>query len=148
MSPLLFLAALLAPALAAETPRAFVDRLYASYGDPDFSPFRKPKRIFAPAFVAALDKDRRLHPDEVGFVDADPLCQCQDTGGMEAKVGAVSETGQGRAEAAVRLSFGPADVREISLKLVRTRSGWRVTDVASADEPSFLADLQASNRKP
>jgi len=135
-----------APAAAQEGPRAFVARLYAAYRDPDFSPLRRPERIFAPPFVAALAEDRRLFTGEVGFIDADPICQCQDPGGMKADLGAVREAGA-RAEVSVRLRFGAADVRRIRLKLVRLAAGWRVADIAADDEPSFLADLQASNRK-
>jgi hypothetical protein len=145
MSAALFFAALLAP--AADTPRAFVESLYAAYRDEDYSPFRRPGRVFAPPFVAALAEDSRLFRDEIGFIDADPLCQCQDHSGMKAETGAARPISARRAEVPVRLRFGAADVRDIRLKLVRTPAGWRVADIATADDPSFLTDLQASNRR-
>lgn len=128
-------------------PRAFVTRLYAAYRDPDYSPLRRPDRVFAPAFVAALKEDARLFRDEIGFIDADPICQCQDPGGMKAEVTAVARSGPAAAMVRVALRFGSADRRDVGLKLVRTPAGWRVADIASADEPSFLADLQAWNRR-
>jgi hypothetical protein len=141
------LLALAAPAAAAETPAGFVSRLYASYRDENFSPFRRKSRIFAPAFVAALDEDSRLYRDEVGFIDADPICQCQDPAGMKAEVGRARTAGAGRAEVPVRIRFGASDVRDIRLELIRVGGAWRIADIASADEPSFLAELQASNRR-
>lgn len=145
MSLMPFLAALLAP--AAETPSAFVDRLYASYRDEDYSPLRRPGRIFAPPFVAALAEDSRLSRDEIGFIDADPLCQCQDHKGMRAEPGGARRISARRAEVPVRLRFGGSDVRDIRLKLVRTATGWRIADIAAGDSPSFLTDLQAWNRR-
>jgi hypothetical protein len=146
MSLALLLAAL-APAPAAETPAAFVGRLYAAYRDENYSPLRHPARVFARPFVAALADDKRLYRDEVGFIDADPLCQCQDPAGMKAEVGAARQASAAIAAVPVRLRFGDSDVRTIELKLVRTGAGWRVADIAAEDEPSFLQDLQASNRR-
>ncbi|HEY0413266.1 MAG TPA: DUF3828 domain-containing protein [Allosphingosinicella sp.] len=147
MTLALLLAAWLAPSQAAEPPRAFVERLYASYRDPDFSPLAKPEQVFAPALVAAIREDRRLSRDEVGFMDADPLCECQDPGGMRPLVEAVSEPTRGTATVRVTLRFGPADRRDLSLRLVRLAAGWRIADVASTDQPSLLADLRAWNRR-
>jgi hypothetical protein len=143
------LAAWLAPAAApaAETPRAFVERLYAAYRNPDFSPLSRPERVFAPPLVAAIGEDRRLSRDEVGFMDADPLCECQDPSGMRLSIGAVSEPARGAAIVRVTLRFGPTDRRDLKLRLVRLASGWRIADVASADQPSLLADLRAWNRR-
>ncbi|HEX8241708.1 MAG TPA: hypothetical protein VF574_18380 [Allosphingosinicella sp.] len=140
------LVALLAAAPAAETPRAFVERLYAGYRDPDYSPLARPRRVFAPPLVAAIREDRRLSRDEVGYMDADPLCQCQDPSGLQPRIGEVRGSDRGRATVNVRVDFG-SDRRELSLRLVRTAAGWRVADVATADEPSLLAGLRRFNRR-
>ena len=141
-------AALLAPAAAtpAETPQAFVTRLYASYRNPNFSPLTHPERTFTPPFVAALKEDARLFRGEVGFIDADPICQCQDTAGLRASIAGIQQSAAA-ADVHVTLRFGGSDVRSIRLKLAKTAAGWRVADIAAAEEPSFLRDLQASNRK-
>ena len=44
---------LLGAAAPAETPAAFVDRLYAGHRDPDYSPLARPERVFAEPLVAA-----------------------------------------------------------------------------------------------
>jgi hypothetical protein len=140
------LAVLLAAAAPAEAPRAFVGRLYAGYRDPDYSPLARPERVFAAPRVAAIREDQRLSNDEVGYMDADPLCQCQDPSGLRPRIGQVRTSGRARASVRVGLDFG-ADRRELRLQLVRTAAGWRIADVATADEPSLLDSLRRFNRR-
>ena len=140
-------AAWLAAAAPAETPRAFVERLYAGYRDPDYSPLAHPGRIFARPLVAAIAEDARLSRGEVGFIDADPLCQCQDPSGLRPEIREVGLGPSGQATARVRLDFGPTDRRDLTLRLVRTGSSWRVADIATADSPSFLRELERFNRR-
>ena len=143
----LALAAALLAAPAAESPRAFVERLYAGYRDPDYDPLARPERIFAPALVAEIRKDWKLSREEVGYMDADPLCQCQDAAGLRAIIGGPGRSGYGPAAVRVRLSLDGSERRDIVLRLVRTAQGWRVSDIATADEPSLLAGLRRFNRR-
>jgi hypothetical protein len=146
----MILPALLAAALApapAETPGAFLQRIYAGYRDPDYSPLDRPDRIFAPPLVAAIREDRRLSRDEVGFMDADPLCQCQDPAGLKPLIGEVKRPTARTAAARILLRFGGSDDRELRLDLVRTAAGWRVADLGTPDSPSMLRDLQRFNRR-
>ncbi|HEU0099280.1 MAG TPA: hypothetical protein VFQ67_10945 [Allosphingosinicella sp.] len=140
------LALFLAAAPAAETPRAFVERLYAGYRDPDYSPLARPERVFAAPLVAAIREDQRLSKDEVGYMDADPLCQCQDPTGLKPRIGEVRSSGRAAASVKVGLDFG-SDRRELRLALVRTARGWRVADVATVDEPSLLQSIRRFNRR-
>ncbi len=139
-------AALLAP-VPAEAPRAFVERLYAGYRDPDHNPLAHPRRIFAPALVAAIREDARLSRDEVGYMDADPLCQCQDSSELRPTISEVSRLTRSTATARILLSFGGSDLRDLRLRLVRTAAGWRIADIATADEPSLLEGLRRFNRR-
>lgn len=143
---LLLLAAMLASAPPAETPRDFVTRLYARYGDPAFDPLDRPERFFAPPLVAAIREDARLSGDEVGRLDGDPLCQCQDHEGLEPLVREVRGTAKA-ARADILLRFPGYGDRQVRLRLVRTVQGWRIADVATADDPSLLQDLRRSNRR-
>src|SRR5919199_946809 len=79
-------AAALAAAAPGETPRGFVERIYAGYRHDNYSPFEHAERIFAPPLLAAIREDERLSRGEVGFLDADPLCQCQDAGGIHPRI--------------------------------------------------------------
>ena len=135
----------LAAAQPAETPRQFMTRAFAAYRNSSFNPLDKPERWFAPRLIAAIKQDTKLAHGEVGYLDGDPLCQCQDPAGMHPKVGAV--TAQGRDKASIKVSIGwnhdPA--RPVTYSLARTAAGWRIADVSSADEPSLIKALDKSN---
>jgi hypothetical protein len=132
---------------AADSPKAFMERTYAQYRDAKFNPFDHPDRYFAPPLSSAIREDSRLAKGEVGYLDGDPICQCQDPDGMHASVTGVSA--QGRDKAVVRVSIGWSHdkPRPARFTLVRTRRGWRIADVGSADEPSLLDALEKSNRQ-
>ena len=147
MSLALLLAAMAAPVPRTETPKAFVERLYAGYRDPDYSPLARPQRVFAPPLVAAIREDQRLSRDEVGFMDADPLCQCQDPAGLKPLIREARMRTARTATVRMRLDFGASDVRELRLDLVRTAAGWRIADLGTPDSPSMLSDLQRFNRR-
>jgi hypothetical protein len=138
---------LLAVAIAPETPRAFLERTYSSYRNSGFSPLEKPGRTFSPQLSAAILEDRQLAHGEVGFLDGDPLCDCQDTLGMRSRIVWVAGTRAG-ASARISLNFsGTSDRRLIRVKLVKTPAGWRIADVGTTSEPSLLHDLLEANRK-
>jgi len=76
------LAALLLAAAAPQTPQAFVSQLYARYRDERFSPFHHIDGIFAPPLARAIRLDQKLAgPGEIGALDGDPICDCQDSDG-------------------------------------------------------------------
>lgn len=147
MSVALLIAALLAPARQAETPRAFVERIYAGYRQEDYDPLARPERIFAAPLVAAMNEDVRLSSDEVGYMDADPLCQCQDASELRPVIRQVRQESRLRAMAHILLDFGGSDRRDVRLKLVRTGAGWRIADIVTADEPSLLRSIERFNRR-
>jgi hypothetical protein len=136
----------LALALAAASPRGFVEHLYAAYRDARWSPLAHPAAVFAPPLVAAIDEDRRLSGDEVGFLDGDPVCDCQDPAGLRATILALTPSGRAAAAVRVALRFGD-DRRLLTLRLTRTAAGWRIADVATPDSASLLLDLEAANRR-
>ena len=142
---LLALAVVVAPPV--ETPRRFLDRVYAGYEQRDFSPCVHPDRYFAPALVAAIQEDSRLARGEVGYLDGDPLCQCQDASGLHAKIVRVSVTSPGHAKADVMLDYPDNTPAHIGLTLIRTGVGWRIADVSAGDTPSLIRAIEQSNRK-
>jgi len=135
----------LAAAQTAETPRQFVTRAFAGYRSASFNPLDKPERWFAPRLIAAIRDDAKLAHGEVGYLDGDPICQCQDPDGMRPSV--VRAALHGRDQATVKVSIGwPHDKpRPATFSLVRTPTGWRIADVSSADEPSLLKALDKAN---
>lgn len=145
---LLLLIAAMTTSAGQATPRAFLTQLYANYRSPDYSPFDHPQRVFAPRLNAAIEEDAKQNQGEVGYIDADPICQCQDADGLRASIISVREHGRRQADARVVLRFtGNGTHLPVHLFLTSTPDGWRVLDVSSRYEPSFLHGIEQSNRK-
>ena len=144
---MMLLALLVAAAAPAETPKAYMERLYASYRNANFNPFDSPERYFAPRLLAAIREDARLAHGEVGYVDGDPICQCQDPDGLHASVKGVARQGPDQAVVRVSIGFTGYKPRATTYILVRTNAGWRIADVSSADERSYLRGIEKSNRE-
>lgn len=60
--------------------RAFVRGLYVSYTSPTPPSFlgSSAPQVFSPALLALIRRDQALAAGEVGVLDHDPLCACQD----------------------------------------------------------------------
>lgn len=131
------------PALAAptETPETFVRRVYALYHDkgPGVSTSRpEGTRFFSAALLDAFAKDEEMAHGEVGTIDADPICACQDFGKLRVRRVTVTSAGVDRVKARVEITnFGAPDT--VTLTLVQTPAGWRIDDVGSQGMTSVMA---------
>ena len=143
---LLYLAALAGPGQA-ESPRAFIQRIYAGYSRRGYNPLTRIDRTFAPPLAAAIREDARLAHGEVGYLDGDPLCDCQDYGKIKVQIRTLKRPTPQSADAAVHVDLGIGEARDLRLSLVMTRNGWRIADVVSPETGSLLRALQRSNRK-
>ena len=90
----------------ANSARAFLQNIYSHYPQPAngrvFSPTDKNvSDVFDPGMAALFKEDERLAKGEVGFVDADPLCQCQDDSGLKVKILSVTMKASNAATAIV-----------------------------------------------
>jgi Protein of unknown function (DUF3828) len=147
------LAALLAmapaPVAAADSPRAFLTRLYARYESGNLKPFPRQEQVYAPELVRQMRLNAKLYgPEQVGLIDYDPVCQCQDVSELKARIFDITPTGRGKAEARVSIGFGDGTVHhEIRVNLIRAAAGWRIADIATREQLSLLADLQRDNQK-
>ena len=103
--------------------------------------------VLRAALVAAMNEDIRLSRDEVGYMDADPLCQCQDASELHPDIRQIRQESRLRATAHILLDFGGSDRRDVRLKLVRTGAGWRIADIVTTDEPSLLRSIERFNRR-
>ena len=138
-----------AGAAEAEGARAFLAQLYAHYPQPantDFDPTGANARsVFDPSMIALFHEDARLTPKgDVGAIDSDPICNCQDDGGMRSKIGAVRRVAPDTAMADVQLTFAagsPPKIRRLTFTLVTIHGQWRIYDIRSPDTPSFRAYL-------
>ena len=107
--------AICAPAQAAgptaKQATAFLRQIYANYRKADYSPLKdNGARVFDAAMVALIKEDARLSNGEVGALDFDPVCQCQDSSGIKATVQEAALAGSGAATATATLGFsGPGE---------------------------------------
>jgi hypothetical protein len=114
----------------------------------EFDPTGKnASEVFDPGMIAAFREDARLANGEVGFVDADPLCQCQDDGGLKPKVVSVTMTGPNAADAVVSLRYTGEKPRALTLHLVPVDGAWRIYDLSMGDVKSYRADLLKANKE-
>jgi hypothetical protein len=144
----------LAGALDANSARAFVQKLYSHYpqkeGGASFEPTDKNATdVFDPGMVAAFREDTRLAKGEVGFVDADPICMCQDDSGLKPKIVSVKMTGAATAEATVDLQYDGGDGKPNlqTFKLVVVKGQWRIYDIESKADKSYRDDLMKANAR-
>jgi hypothetical protein len=145
------------PSLCADlgSAKAFVTQLYSHYPERDDAPTYDPagrsaKAVFDPSMVALIREDARLTPQgDVGAIDGDPICDCQDSGGMRVKIGLVRPTSASHAVAHIDLRFAdasPPETRRLELDLVDVQGHWRVYDVGTKELPSLREYLVRSNR--
>jgi hypothetical protein len=142
---LILIAALAHQTPVPDTPRAFLARTYAQYRDPNFSPLNHPARTFAPVLVEAIRNDTSA--GEVGYLDGDPLCDCQDYRRISIRIAGLKTVTPIKVVARLRVDLGVDQPRNLQLNLVRTNSGWRIEDVVSNDGTSLLRELKHSKHR-
>ena len=143
---LFFLAALAHQLAAATSPRGFIAQVYADYRHPNYNPLDRLDRTFAPELAAAIREDARLAKGEVGYLDGDPLCDCQDFLKVTATIRSLTQPIARKASARVRVALGVDQPHDLRLELTRTPTGWRIADVVSS-QGSLLAGFKKSNRE-
>jgi hypothetical protein len=147
-----------APARAADVQaaRAFLERLYAHYrpatGAWAFDPTgTNAADVFDPSMIAFFRENARLTPKgDEGAIEGDPICDCQDSGGMRSRILAFWLVAPDTAMADVDLIFSaasPPEVRRLTITLVTIHGQWRIYDISSKDMPSFRAYLIKANRE-
>jgi len=129
---------------SAASAEQFLRGLYAKYthnGKP--TPFVYPdaKDIADAGMMALLKNDQVKSKGEVGAMDSDPVCRCQDWQAI--KVTALKATMQGASAAAADVTISDGgDVQKIHYSLAWTKEGWRIHDIGTKDEPSLIAYLR------
>lgn len=135
----------------AQTPaqaETFVRHLYSEYNDakkPNGPAFlgKEMTLVFSPALVALIHADARKTPKgDVGKLDGDPICNCQDPDGLKLGKLVIDKTGDTTATADVRLDYSGGKPDLLKLFLLWTPQGWRVDDVSTSDTPSLKKYLQ------
>jgi hypothetical protein len=136
----------------AASARTFVLKLYSHYpSKPNGKPFnptgKHASEVFDPGLIAAFREDAKLANGEVGFIDEDPLCQCQDDSGLKPKLVSVTMTGPNAADAVVNLHYPNDKPVALTLHLVPVKGAWRIHDLSTGDVKSYRADLLKANKE-
>jgi hypothetical protein len=156
-----------APAAAdsadAAAAKAFLEGLYAHYKtysatQTTWAPMdANVKEVFDPDMVALLAADTKALKGELGEIDGDWICDCQDWGSLAATVTITSASPTAAKAVADFHDTQVADAkpRRDTFDLVKTADGWRIHDMGTADQPSLravltkeIADLKSGKGKP
>lgn len=127
--------------------KAFVAWIYSHYPKSGpanrFDPLEsEATKIFHPSLIELIKADERVGDDQAPDLDGDPLCDCQDNGGMALTIRSVRTSEFSRATATVlRRDMGDPTDETITLDLALGAGGWRVYDVETKETPSLRAFL-------
>jgi hypothetical protein len=128
---------------------AFIESVYSNYGsDESTFAFNGPgaDTLFAPTLLHLIRLDQQRAQGEVGYLDGDPLCACQDSRGLRVdgiRIKSRSDT----TIAEVSIRFG-TDSKCIVLKLDNTKGKWLIGDIVDTTiTPHSLVDFLSDRLK-
>src|ERR1700741_2700020 len=131
--------------------RAYVQGLYNRYEhDTDFGVLGDNEAEFFDSSTAALlQENTRLLNGELGGLDRDPLCACQDPSGMKADIQSVHMTGATTASAVVAVAFGDRSsaITRLRVDVALANGQCRILDVRKDDTASLRETLIKENRE-
>jgi hypothetical protein len=142
-----------APALGEDTAgaEAFVRTLFAAYSHSG------PENHWSAATEALMYAEEEALGGMIGYLDADPICSCQDFWGFRITSLVVTATGTDGADAAVTFvavnsthAVNSTQSTAENLKLVRENGAWKVDDIvygeghSSFGQPPLKQGLAAS----
>ncbi len=141
----------------ANSAKLFVESLYGHYANHgpglDFSG-AKARKYFDPSLNALLDADvKAVGPNEVGMLDGDPVCSCQDWDGIWNLKIDIQLVNPERARAAVSFAlFDPRDgkkpdLRVLKMTLAGEHGDWRIWDIMDNSDPKAPFALREELKK-
>jgi hypothetical protein len=121
--------------------KAFLDGLYAHYKvskDNTFAPFdANMAEVLDPDTIALMKADEKALKGELGDIDGDWLCDCQDFESITAVVTVQSATPTDAKATAVFTDTMDGKPKTDTFELVKTPAGWRIHDMGTPDQPSL-----------
>ena len=117
--------------------RAFLERVYARYESSTTAVDtlgKEAPQLFSAELLELIRKDQQLARGEIGLLDHDPLCACQDSKAFRVQSMWVVATDADRASAKVMFS-NAGQVITVSFNLLREASGWRIDNLAEPSVP-------------
>lgn len=129
---------------------AFVQGVYAAYSDDEDAspPLLGNDRVWSPRMAALILRDQELATDDLPYLDADPICNCQDWEHLSVRSVTVRlDRTRRRWVATVRfVNAGSETTTVLALEGSPTR-GWKIDDVLNPGYPSLANQLAASIRR-
>ena len=129
-------------------PYQFVSNIYTNYSDGNllsYSPFENPDTIFSPQLLNLIKLDEKYANGEAGFLDWDPICDCQDFGNFTLKKIEIKKT-DNKVIANVSFQISETSVKVV-LYLIKIDNKWFIDDIKSKDNPSLYKYLKKNLQK-
>ena len=122
--------------------RSFLSHIYAGYHpDAGLDAILPDEEVYTPALIAAMQANSDAYAGEVGYLDGDPLCDCQDTAqDLRQLVFDIQPLADGQLRASTQLDDLQHPL-QLQLTLQRQGNSWRVADIANPRAPSLLQAL-------
>ncbi len=143
---------LTAHAQGPETAREFLLKVYQNYGKNGQGvniTGKSGKKVFESSLRSLARRDIAVNgPNQVGVIDADPICGCQDWAGIHDLAIDLEPIDASHTRAHVNFSLSEAkDFRSLDFELVRERGSWRIWNIIDRTDPKAALDLRAELEK-
>ncbi len=133
-----------------DSARHFVENLYARYGrlaDPPNLFERNATQAFTPSLIALAVADAKAAKPDVGVLDYDPVCNCQDPDIKFPDLKITIESASAK-RAAVIVEFTIDNrLNELALTLAREKNDWRIFNIQDMSGSGPHSDLRAMLKK-
>ena len=143
--------ATLAPAQDASSATNFLQAVYRQYenhGKGINLTGSSAGKFFHSSLISLIKKDERAVAPEVGVLDGDPICSCQDWDGIWDLKIAIEMPDSARAIAFVSFSLSKdssaSDRRSLEITLAPEKGQWRIYNVFDKTDPHAPFDLRAA----
>ena len=128
----------------------FARAIYASYSEDGPWPTDEARldQVFTPRMAALIRRDRALADGDLPYLDADPICSCQDVENLRVLDARVSRDAKRMILVSVRFENGGQEATTVLRLAGNPIRGWKVDDSPPPPGwPSLANALTESNRR-
>src|ERR1035437_328502 len=129
-------------------------RQYSKNGPGVDSTGLKAKRYYHSSLIALMQADAKAAgPGNIGFLDGDPLCDCQDWDGIFSLKIDIQLESPTRAQSIVSFALfegqdrDSSSVRKLKITLASERGQWRIYDILNLSQSAAPAGLRSELKK-
>jgi len=120
----------------------FLEGIYSWDTNIDADDLLSDAKTYTHSLISLFKQDQqRAGKGNIGKLDFDPLCSCQDPGGLKFSIVTLKPSPDKSMTAHIKLDGAPEGSVLLDLDLKWTRQGWRIDDTHSADVRSLRAFL-------